>query len=86
MSAATDKARFYLEQSVPELKEYERKKIFNKVSHIPWRRAKIIAVLADRETTRMKSLPSSRKDQISNTSSMRVAHSQWILYDMFSMR
>lgn len=31
MSAATDKARFYLEQSVPELKEYERKEIFSKV-------------------------------------------------------
>ncbi|KAJ5386111.1 RNA-processing protein HAT helix [Penicillium cosmopolitanum] len=30
MSAATDKARFFLEQSVPELKDYERKKIFNK--------------------------------------------------------
>ncbi|KAJ5095575.1 RNA-processing protein HAT helix [Penicillium alfredii] len=30
MSAATDKARFYLEQSVPELKEYERKNIFTK--------------------------------------------------------
>lgn len=28
MSSASDKARFYLEQSVPELKEYERKKIF----------------------------------------------------------
>ncbi|KAJ5551163.1 RNA-processing protein HAT helix [Penicillium sp. DV-2018c] len=35
MSAATDKARFFLEKSVPELKEYERKKIFTKVSHIP---------------------------------------------------
>lgn len=33
MSAATDKARFFLEKSVPELKEYERKKIFTKVSH-----------------------------------------------------
>lgn len=31
MSAATDKARFYLEQSIPELKEYERKEIFSKV-------------------------------------------------------
>ncbi|OJJ39093.1 hypothetical protein ASPWEDRAFT_168957 [Aspergillus wentii DTO 134E9] len=30
MSAATDKARFFLEQSVPELKEYEKKKLFNK--------------------------------------------------------
>ena len=28
MSGASDKARFYLEQSVPELKEYEKKKIF----------------------------------------------------------
>ncbi|RAL10882.1 snoRNA-binding rRNA-processing protein UTP6 [Aspergillus homomorphus CBS 101889] len=30
MSNATDKARFYLEKSVPELREYERKKIFSK--------------------------------------------------------
>ncbi|KAL5335725.1 U3 small nucleolar RNA-associated protein 6-domain-containing protein [Aspergillus crustosus] len=30
MSATTDKARFYLEKSVPELKEYEQKKIFTK--------------------------------------------------------
>jgi U3 small nucleolar RNA-associated protein 6 len=29
MAAASDKARFFLEQSVPELKEYERKKIFS---------------------------------------------------------
>jgi U3 small nucleolar RNA-associated protein 6 len=32
MSAATDKARFFLEKSVPELKEYERKGIFTKAS------------------------------------------------------
>ncbi|GFF52825.1 U3 small nucleolar RNA-associated protein 6 [Aspergillus udagawae] len=30
MSAAADKARFYLEQTVPELKEFEKKKIFSK--------------------------------------------------------
>ncbi|KAL4913726.1 U3 small nucleolar RNA-associated protein 6-domain-containing protein [Aspergillus aurantiobrunneus] len=30
MSGTTDKARFFLEKSVPELKEYEKKKIFNK--------------------------------------------------------
>ncbi|EAU34943.1 conserved hypothetical protein [Aspergillus terreus NIH2624] len=30
MSAAADKARFFLEKSVPELKEFERKKIFSK--------------------------------------------------------
>lgn len=33
MAAATDKARFFLEQSVPELKEYEKKKIFSKVTY-----------------------------------------------------
>ncbi|KAK4996620.1 U3 snoRNP protein, partial [Cryomyces antarcticus] len=30
MAGASDKARFYLEQSVPELHELERKKIFTK--------------------------------------------------------
>jgi len=30
--AAADKARFYLEQSIPELHEYEKKKVFNKVT------------------------------------------------------
>jgi U3 small nucleolar RNA-associated protein 6 len=29
MAAASDKARFFLEQSVPELKEYEHKKVFS---------------------------------------------------------
>ncbi|KAI9723713.1 MAG: hypothetical protein M1812_001013 [Candelaria pacifica] len=31
MAGASDKARFFLEQSVPELQEFERKKIFTKV-------------------------------------------------------
>jgi U3 small nucleolar RNA-associated protein 6 len=31
MAGTSDKARFYLEQSIPELKEYERKKIFSSV-------------------------------------------------------
>jgi U3 small nucleolar RNA-associated protein 6 len=31
MAGASDKARFYLEQSVPELKEYERRKVFTTV-------------------------------------------------------
>ncbi|KAJ5541091.1 RRNA processing protein Utp6 [Penicillium frequentans] len=30
MSAATDKARYFLEKSVPELKEFEKKKLFSK--------------------------------------------------------
>lgn len=32
MTSASDKSRFYLEKLVPELREYERKKIFSKVS------------------------------------------------------
>lgn len=32
MAGASDKARYYLEQSVPELQELVRKQIFTKVS------------------------------------------------------
>ncbi|KAK2763785.1 U3 snoRNP protein [Arachnomyces sp. PD_36] len=41
MSSVSDKARFFLEQSVPELKEYEKKKIFTKdeISSIAKRRS-----------------------------------------------
>ncbi|KAI9892578.1 MAG: U3 snoRNP protein [Vezdaea aestivalis] len=35
MSGVSDKARFYLEQSVPELQELERKKVFSKVKNFP---------------------------------------------------
>jgi len=35
MANASDKARFYLEQSVPELKEDERRKIFTTVRVAP---------------------------------------------------
>lgn len=31
MSGASDKARFYMEQAVPQLREFEEKKIFSKV-------------------------------------------------------
>jgi hypothetical protein len=31
MAGASDKARFYLEQAVPQLHEFEQKKIFTKV-------------------------------------------------------
>ncbi|KAH0559760.1 hypothetical protein GP486_003723 [Trichoglossum hirsutum] len=34
MAGASDKARFYLERSIPELQEFERKKIFSKVDEI----------------------------------------------------
>jgi len=32
MAGASDKARFYLEQQVPELREWERREIFTKVT------------------------------------------------------
>jgi hypothetical protein len=31
MSSASDKAQFYLEQAIPQLQEFEQKKIFTKV-------------------------------------------------------
>lgn len=36
MAGASDKARYFLEQSLPELHELERKKIFTKVSVVPY--------------------------------------------------
>lgn len=32
MAGSSDRARFYLEQSIPELQELQRKKIFTKAS------------------------------------------------------
>lgn len=32
MSGVTEKARFYLERSVPQLREWEEKELFTKVS------------------------------------------------------
>jgi U3 small nucleolar RNA-associated protein 6 len=32
MSGASDKARFYLEQAVPQLQEFKEKKIFSEVN------------------------------------------------------
>jgi hypothetical protein len=66
MSAATDKARFYLEQSVPELKEFEKKKIFSKVRvlnqpfHKKWSLTMLVII-------RMRFYPLSRDVQISST-------------------
>lgn len=34
MSGASDKARFYLEQAIPQLQEFEQKKIFTKVRQL----------------------------------------------------
>lgn len=34
MAGASDKARYYLEESVPELRELERKDVFTKVLNL----------------------------------------------------
>lgn len=66
MSAATDKARFYLEQSVPELKEFEKKKIFSKVRVVnpPFHKTWPLIML---EIIRMRFYPLSRDVRISST-------------------
>jgi hypothetical protein len=80
MSAATDKARFFLEKSVPELKEYERKKIFTKVGATAWSWNSLLILI------RMK-LPLSSKDGPTlSTNSMRAVHSLLTLCDMSSTR
>lgn len=80
MSAATDKARFFLEKSVPELKEYERKKIFTKVcAAVRLQNSPLIWI-------RMKSPPSSRNGRTLSTSSMHAAHNPWTLCDMSNTR
>jgi hypothetical protein len=35
MSGPSDKARFYLEQAVPQLQEFKEKKIFSEVRELP---------------------------------------------------
>ena len=34
MAGSSDRARFYLEQSIPELQELQRKNIFTKAGHL----------------------------------------------------
>lgn len=84
MSAATDKSRFYLEQSVPELKEYERKEIFSKVFH---QTGFMIGRPADNYFSCRKKLHrSSRSVQISSTRSMHAVRNQQTLFAMHNMR
>jgi hypothetical protein len=45
MSGPSDKARFHLEQAVPQLQEFKEKKIFNEVKLPPFRGFTRIVVL-----------------------------------------
>jgi hypothetical protein len=69
MAGVADKARFYLERSVPQLREWEEKSIFSKVGMVPEK-------LFSRETAvstgltlriRMRFAQSSKNETISNT-------------------
>ena len=44
MAGASDKARFYLEQAVPQLQEFKEKKIFSEVSWL-WGRDQSFTLL-----------------------------------------
>jgi len=63
MAGASDKARFYLEQSVPELREWARRDIFNQVS-VPFA-SRLLPLLTKR---RRKSHPSLARDRTSSMS------------------
>jgi hypothetical protein len=80
---AADKARFYLEKAVPELKEYEKKGVFTKVIAL-FLRQHIRPMLTQRY--RMRFVPSRRSGPISSTKSMLPVSSRPILLDMQSTR
>lgn len=72
MAGASDKARFYLEQSVPELREWERREIFSKV------RQRAVAPLVfstDCLSCRRRSVQSRQSDQTLSTYLMLEAPS-----------
>lgn len=79
MAGTSDKARFYLEQSVPELQELAKKEIFTSVGQF-------LSDDCHAYNSRMKSLPSRRNDQTLNTSSTHEAPVQGIGQDMRNMR
>lgn len=45
MAGASDKARFYLERAVPQLQEFEQKKIFSKVREFDASASRILTLL-----------------------------------------
>ncbi len=82
MAGASDKARFYLEQSVPELQDLQRKKIFTEVP--PY-------AITD-EAHESNNLSSKRSIQLpesaptSNISLMRGVRNRLITLDMGNMK
>lgn len=82
MAGASDKARFYLEQSVPELQDLQRKKIFTEV---PPRAIPDEAHESD-DLTSKKSIQLPESAPTSNISLMRGARDRLITLDMRNMK
>jgi len=88
MSGASDKARFYLEQAVPQLQEFKEKKIFDDVSKLFSPKIRISnmqiqsRIIADGMLYRTKSETLSRNDPILNTRSLGEGHNRLTLLGM----
>ena len=78
MARASDKARFYLEQSVPELQEFERKKVFTKVRVLLC----LMTISRANFISRKKSVQSRKKGPTSNTPSTLEVHILQITHAM----
>lgn len=76
MSGPSDKARFYLEQAVPQLQEFKEMKIFDDV------RYHVGAVTFIADHFRTKSGTWSTRDLILNTEFLPGARNRWNLPDM----
>jgi hypothetical protein len=89
MSGASDKARFYLEQAVPQLQEFEQKRIFSKVCAHFIQPLLVIFLLArfaqslvvDAKAHRMRFEPLLRSARILSTRSLPGVQNRLILRD-----
>lgn len=82
MAGASDKARFYLEQSVPELQDLQRKKIFTEVP--PY--AIVDEAHEFDDLSRKKSIQLPESAPTSNISLMRGVRSRLTMLDMRNMK
>lgn len=82
MAGSSDKARFYLEQSVPELQELQRKKIFSKASGL----VRCVRNLSSNYILSKKSAPLQGDGPISNISLMLKAQNHPIMLAMLSTK
>jgi len=83
MAGASDKARFYLEQAVPQLQEFKEKKIFDEVSwKMPRDEHHASVELFLTKNPRMRSETLSRRDPTLNIRCLEGGHNPSILHSM----